>query len=156
MPDLTPAEQPEDGLLRLVRGRGPVEVEEARRWLVREALGHRVDLRERSPREAVEFVVSRGLLLGRGRTVECRRCGGSGDHPDPGPSGERVACPCQITGSVKEWVIGRPCSECGGETMIPAPRGAVAGARGMATVPCPACASTPTPGLDPGSESEAR
>lgn len=102
----------------------------------------------------IDSLSSRGLLLERERTMECSICGGRGTVT--GTGGEGRICPtCSVegdkwgTGSVKERVIGVRCRECRGavyEVSVVAP--------GRQPEPCPRCSSTPTPGLDPGSESD--
>jgi hypothetical protein len=162
MSDLTNAEQ---AILDLVAERGPMsrraltEVEIARKRGA--AFADRVIMDEwqgsRRTSERLDSLLSRGLFLERKTTVECPTCKGYGALDYKGkPAAFLLAsrkcptCPPGYltgTGSVKERVIGRPCTECRG-------RQCTQPSTSSRLVPCLRCSSTPTPGLDPGSESE--
>jgi hypothetical protein len=98
--------------------------------------------------DEVRSLLARGLLLERERTVECGRCKGEvwTIRYDSEENEYEESCSACDSGSVKERVIGVPCSECHGQVGAPL----------SSRIGCTRCASTPTPGLDPGSESEAR
>jgi hypothetical protein len=105
--------------------------------------------------DVLEPLLLRGLLLERKWTVECKRCGGTGNSPLAVTGSRSTPChPCDGTGSVKERVIGLPCTECAGTKLIrDVSLGGIASRRagGSALVRCP-CSSTLTPGLDPSSD----
>jgi len=147
-PTLTPAEQ---AILDLVTERGPM-VRNDLALAARERIGWKptpefIEKVMRTGMDSIDDLLSRGLLLERERTVECSTCGGPGTVT--GTGGEGRVCPsCSAegdkwgTGSVKERVIGTPCSF---GPIKPEHHG---------KHDCPVCSPTPTPGLDPGSESE--
>jgi hypothetical protein len=130
MPSLTLGKK---AIVDLVTERGPMTEKEIIRTLW-PRFGPKIGL-------AIEDVTEpRGLLLEHESTVECERCGGSGQEPQtmPRPRGDHPCQKCKGTGS-EEQVIGLPCRECNGAKMVWATEPGVVAGIG---IPCPRCTST--------------
>lgn len=99
--------------------------------------------------KALDSLLSHTFLRQWGQTVECGRCDEGWSLTYRTDEGEPMRCLECDSGSVEEWVIGRPCRCCKGTT-----GGYHEGHHPDGTLerlwePCPRCSLTPTPGLEP-------
>jgi hypothetical protein len=142
MSDLTPTQQ---GIMDLVDLEGPMTREK-----IASTCWPGISLAEAVAfTKALDSLLSHTLLQEWRQIVECGRCDEGWSLTYRTDEGEPMRCLECDSGSMEEWMIGRPCRYCAGKMGFHKYATNDPSGRARRWVIC-SCSSTPIPGLDPG------